>query len=401
MSRKKQGTRSLKQFWMTWRGWLLLALFLLVILTGLVVLAWMGMIETGFGQFSSDPSTAPAPERAKTLWDWMDLLLVLLVLSIGAALLTWSTNKREREVELDRSREAVLQTYLDRTTALLRSQWRESGNSFVEANIIRAQALTVLRQLDGERKALLLQFLYESGLIKMWVEPEPYNALVNLHKAELDGANLHRADLRRANLGWVSLFHANLSRANLGEVYLRGADLGGADLGGADLHRADLSLADLSGANLAEANVHGVSLLYANLRGADLHRADLGEADLYEADLYEADLRGANLRGANMGGADLRDANLSRANLAEAKLRDANLGEAYLSGAKVTDEQLAQAESLEGATMPDATKYAGDPPTRGRQTAESQPTQSELENDSAGEYPDHLGTDDPDGEVIE
>jgi uncharacterized protein YjbI with pentapeptide repeats len=40
-----------------------------------------------------------------------------------------------------------------------------------------------------------------------------------------------------------------------------------------------------------------------------------------------------------------------------AYLGGAALSEAVLNGARVTDEQLAQAESLEGVTMPDGTKH--------------------------------------------
>ena len=130
-------------------------------------------------------------------------------------------------------RDGALQTYLDRTSALLRSEWRESGRGFLEANIIRAQTLTVLRQLDGERKGLLLRFLYESGLIGKWTgEGEPQGALVDLSKADLSGANLV-------------------------DAFLSGSDLGGSNLEGANLRRADLEGAILEGANLTDANLTG------------------------------------------------------------------------------------------------------------------------------------------------
>jgi hypothetical protein len=43
--------------------------------------------------------------------------------------------------------------------------------------------------------------------------------------------------------------------------------------------------------------------------------------------------------------------------LPRVRLHGADLTEADLSGAQVTDEQLAQAATLEGATLPDGTKY--------------------------------------------
>ena len=50
--------------------------------------------------------------------------------------------------------------------------------------VVRAQALAVLEELDFDRKRILLQFLYESGLIR---KDKPVVSLV--------AANLSRADL--------------------------------------------------------------------------------------------------------------------------------------------------------------------------------------------------------------
>jgi membrane protein implicated in regulation of membrane protease activity len=303
-----------------WR-WLVIALFL-----ALLVLIYAGYWApwTGFGQRLG---TVSAEDRAKTLWDWLDLLFVPLVLAFAAALFTWVTNRREREaeekrikerqgieerrlkeqreIELDRSRQAALQTYLDRITILLRDKWRESGGGFLEANIIRAQTLTVLRQLDGERRGLLLRFLYESGLIVKPKKGWRHRALVDLRRADMRGAFL---------MTW-----ANLIRADLSGVVLSGADL-----------------------------------TWANLSGANLSGAVLSEAVLDRTNLSGADLSGANLSGANLSGANLSGANLTGVNLI---------------GAKVTWIQLAQAKSLEGATLPDGTKYASKGPSESEEAA--------------------------------
>jgi hypothetical protein len=80
---------------------------------------------------------------------------------------------------------------------------------------------------------------------------------------------------------------------------------------------------------------------------------------LHSADLRKAYLFGANLFGANLRNADLSDADLSEADLSEANLRNASLGDANLGEARgVTNEELdQQAETLEGATMPNGQKY--------------------------------------------
>ena len=70
--------------------------------------------------------------------------------------------------------------------------------------------------------------------------------------------------------------------------------------------------------------------------------------------MEEADLSGANLRGA-----DLRGAFLLKAGLRGADLSHADLTGAKLKGTKgITSEELhQQAETLEGATMPNGQKY--------------------------------------------
>ena len=256
-----------------WR-WLVFGT-VLALLTGALIYAGYRLPWTGFGQHTG---AVPDENRAKTLWDWLELLLVPLLLATGAWLLNRAVREREHRTELDRSHQASLQAYLDRVSALLRDQWRESGEGFLEANIIRAQTLTVLRQLDRERKALLLQFLYESGLIGKW----PERALVDLSEADLRGAELRGAklsgiDLRGAYLSWANLISADLSKAELRGTYLSRANLIRADLSSASLKQASLGGADLGGADL-----NGADLSEANLRGASVTNEQLAQATSLE-----------------------------------------------------------------------------------------------------------------------
>jgi len=98
------------------------------------------------------------------------------------------------------------------------------------------------------------------------------------------------------------------------------------------------------------------------LKSADLDRATLDRADLTNANLSNTNLPKARLIGTNLTAANLTNANLTQARLIGTDLSRADLSGADLSGAdlyraKVTKEQLDQAESLEGATMPNGQKY--------------------------------------------
>lgn len=305
-----------------WR-WILVALVVLLLIGIPAVLVWTGRLEKGFDEYIPPE---PGAERAKTLWDLMELVFVPLVLAGGALLFTSVTNRRERERELDRAREAALQTYLDRMTELIEKRLVESEASDPKRSVARVRTLTVLRQLDGERKGLLLRFLHESELI------DKKEAIVELSQADLTGADLSKADLPHANLRGAVLSEGVLSRAKLREANLSKTDLTKADLLAADLTDADLTEADLSGADL-----RGAVLSKAHLQGAKLREAKLLRTDLTEADLFGADLRGADLNSADLSGANLRHVDLS--------------------GAEVTDQQLAVAKSLKDATIPDGKKH--------------------------------------------
>jgi uncharacterized protein YjbI with pentapeptide repeats len=351
-----------KRSWKLWWRPIVFAVAVIAV-ASLCIIAGYFQDWTGFREPSASGSQV---RQAKTLWDWMNLLLLPLVLAAGAAWVGWAMSKRRQEIEFDRSRESILQTYLDRMAELLlREAQLVPGHDRLK-NLTRARTLTTLRQLDSERKGFVLRFLYDAMLIGQ----EP---LVDLAQADLRRANLAEADLRVANLSRADLREANLSGADLSAANLTMADLRGADLSG-----ADLSGADLYGAILERTNLTGANLLEAVLYKADLHGAilapttqihakwrlvweivtlggtnrDLTAANLREANLCRADLTGANLTGAGLHGADLSGTKLTGTNLLRADLSGANL-----SGARVTQNQLGMAGSLKGTILPDGARH--------------------------------------------
>jgi uncharacterized protein YjbI with pentapeptide repeats len=99
---------------------------------------------------------------------------------------------------------------------------------------------------------------------------------------------------------------------------------------------------------LHEAGSIGKETPVIGLSGADLRNAYLRELDLKDAALNGADMKGANLERADLRGADLSGADL-------------------LGARGVTEGQLEQAESLEGATMPNGQKYEDWLESKGRE----------------------------------
>jgi uncharacterized protein YjbI with pentapeptide repeats len=269
----------------------------------------------------------------KTLWDWLQLLVVPIVLSLITVAFAWQQSdhqqkieatraESERQIEEQRAQDAALQAYLDQMSQLmLERDLRSSKERSEESILARARTRTVLARLNSRRKGSVVQFLYEADLINK------NHPVVSLSDVRLSGADLSGANLSYADLSGVELIDANLSDgadlsdADLSGANLRKADLGGANLSGADLGGAELQLAVLSGANLLGANLSGG----ANLSYADLSDAELIDANLSDTYLNQADLSGANLLGADLG---------------------------------VSEEELdEQAKTLEGATMTDGSMH--------------------------------------------
>jgi uncharacterized protein YjbI with pentapeptide repeats len=290
--------------------------------------------------------------QRKTLWDWLQLFIIPLVLAVGGYLFNLTVSRNERDIARDNQQEATLQEYINKMSELLlERKLRESELGSEVRKIARVRTLTVLLRLNGSRKRSVLLFLYEAGLINK-----------GGRIVDLTDADLSEADLREANLSGADLRGANLSRATLREATLREATLSGTNLSGAILDYADMSGTNLSGASLWSAPLGGADLFFANLSGANLSETCLLSTNLFGADLSGAILHGANLGGAILFFANLSGANLSKADLFFAKLGEADLHETILSqanlrNAKVTQEQLDKAKTLKDAIMPKGSKY--------------------------------------------
>ena len=153
-----------------------------------------------------------------TLWDWLKLLIVPAVIAAGG--LWFNRQQRERELEIARqqreqeldiaerrTQDEALQAYLDQMSDMVIP--KEGQPSLSDESppkslslVARARTLTVLPRLDGERKARVVQFLYESGLIPK------QRPVLDLRGADLRGANLIEADLTRVDLSEADLRHA-------------------------------------------------------------------------------------------------------------------------------------------------------------------------------------------------
>jgi uncharacterized protein YjbI with pentapeptide repeats len=334
------------------RFWIIISGFVFLLCVGFIVTAYyFGWPGTGFTN--------------KTLWDWLQLLIVPLALALIAFLFNLATTGNDRKIAtqryeqdqhiaLDKQREDLLQTYLDRMSELLlEKQLRSSAPDGEVRNVARVRTIALLFQLDARRVGYVFAFLREAGLIS----DQPGKSVVGLSLSDLSNIDLSQASINGADFSYAKFNGANLSGADLTASNFSYAKFNGADLSGADLTSIDLRGADFTNANLSRANLGGADLTGANLIGANLIEAYLSTskidffhvivANLNGTDLTEANFTGANLTGVYFRNANLSHANFSGANLSYANFTGANHAEANFSSANLIGANYDDTHSIE------------------------------------------------------
>ena len=158
----------------------------------------------------------------KTVWDWLQLLIVPLVLAVVALLFQLANTRTERQIArqryeqdqqiaLDKQREDLLQAYLDRMSELLIEKSLSTSPTEEVRNVARARTITVLTQLDARRVSYVFAFLREAGLMSK----QSKSNIVSLEGADFHGVQWRKADLSHANLCNTNLNYANLCGTDL------------------------------------------------------------------------------------------------------------------------------------------------------------------------------------------
>jgi uncharacterized protein YjbI with pentapeptide repeats len=291
---------------------------------------------TGFTARHEGPDGAE-PRPAKTLWDWMQLLIIPTGLAVALFALNASQAGRDRQREarrikqdqalaVDRVRADALRVYLAQMSDLmLAHNLRRSAPGSDVRVVARTATLTVLPQLDGRRKGHVLQFLATAGLVRtddadvlltnadlrhMKLEPgTELGGSMQLTFANLDGADFSGAtmapaffdrslprgercqycysvDFSNAHLRGAKFVHATLSHATFGV-----SDLGGSDFSHATIESSLFEDACLSGANFSHAEMTSDAFHGTEGRGVDFSYATLRKVTFAYIGLTMVDLR--------------------------------------------------------------------------------------------------------------
>lgn len=146
----------------------------------------------------------------------MVLLIPAVVLALSAAGLWFFFSYQPVQRQLhtceqttDSLQQALLQNYLDHL-----DQWATHVNDLGSVALaLQKQTRHVLPLLNGRRQGVIIQQLYQTGLIR-----QP--AAISLDNVDLSGIDLRGANLDHADLSGANLQNANLSQANLRHAYI-------------------------------------------------------------------------------------------------------------------------------------------------------------------------------------
>lgn len=261
----------------------------------------------------------------KTLWDWMDLLVVPFVIAIGGLLFNLSQRKTELEVTSEKDQIAILDHYLDRMNNwLLNHNLLNSNYEDSVRKIARAKTLSTLQTLDSRRRAQVLLFLVEAELISF------DRTILHIRSADFSGVQIGKVFWANKNFEFVNLSSADFSNSRFDNVSFIEAALKKVNFQHCEFFACSFNFTDLEGGNLKRAKLNKASLISANLSHADLSHADLSEVDLSGSNPPKgkiALLRNACLVGANLDGAHLYSADLSGADLQDTSLKEVKYNE--------------------------------------------------------------------------
>ena len=233
--------------------------------------------------------------QKKSFWDWLQLLIVPLMLALGAFYLNSAADFRDYQIAQEQKHQEILTDYFSKMQDLIvetkkSKQTPGSKESNSEERLLlefrpTAQALTlsVLEQLDGKRKGKVITYLAESQLITANNDNPSSLPEIKLNGANLkeivlknvdlysiidmknkdriiNGIKINNANMERANLSKVNLFKSDLMGSNLENATLQNVNFAGSTMKSSRFINGQITDVDFTGVNLSETIFDNIKL---------------------------------------------------------------------------------------------------------------------------------------------
>lgn len=292
----------------------------------LAYLIWQGYKQDWTG-FNITPEYT-GYRSGKYLWDWLEVIIVPLALTLIG--IYFNARQKQSEVEMEKRKiaeskikeqENELSQYFDKMSKLMLRDGLSKENASPEArSIARSITTEVLRKISVAYAPKVIQYLYENRLI------EKENCKVDLSGVRLDKIDLSKKNFSGINLSGIEIYIGNLS----------GADFSNSDLSGAVLFQCNLKNSKFIGSDISSTDFKSCNLVWADFRNSEGSHADFSFTYMFETIFANANLPNSEYFQARMTQTNFKDANLYRAMLVQTVIWDcfmngANLQEATIS----------------------------------------------------------------------
>lgn len=324
----------------------------------------------------------------KYVWDWLELLIVPLVISLAAILFDVSIKNKDREIadkkrkqdlkisearnrearerNIDQYQENRLLDYFSKIEALLNrpnfQEYLAQANDIdpLPISIKKLQStyisrtLTTLRTLNGTRKGLLLKYLFDNDLI---TGENPFIKLdyadcsytkIRRNTSFLD-SNFKNVDLPKSNLNMIELIGADLSRTDFKDsVFEEGRFIN------CKFNKTKLGSTSLEEKiNCNGVNVQGSKFYNVLIQGRSFINSQWNNCDFYGCEIKYSDFRNAQLNNFRFlnNNDDLSEENeyfpkenrMFDVNFDRAKFHNCDFSDAELSHVKFTNSEIVDA----------------------------------------------------------
>ncbi len=320
---------------------------------------------TGFGKGVGNNVQSNSP---KTLWDWLELIIVPISLSLIAWFFKKSEIKTEKAISLEKNREGELYSFYDYVQNIhFSTDLNDNRTKEMVSVLASARAKVIIGNLDVKRKASFIKFLYEVGFINI------DGPIIVFDRPDFSGINLDNNSLFKMTIRGADFSNSSFEFSTLSFSIFSGSCFSKSSFYFAQLQRAYFDWCEVDSADFSHANLEKASLGRLIGKNPNFSNAYLVEAHLIGAYLYKANFQKANMTQSILCRSKFISANFSYTDLSYADFTDANLMYANLKGANlegtkfvrtiISQRQLNRAKTYEGAIIEDIKPRLGPPMT--------------------------------------
>jgi hypothetical protein len=134
---------------------------------GLEGYAKVQVVKETTGPETQKETTTYELQPGKTLWDWLQLLLIPIVLAFVAYAFNSYQASTSQQIEDKSQQEQVVDSYLNQmSTILLKYNIHDSKPGDPIRALAQAYTLTALDRVDSGHKNIIILFLYRADLLK-------------------------------------------------------------------------------------------------------------------------------------------------------------------------------------------------------------------------------------------